>query len=445
MRWEYTIEEFAEVVDGQINCDGTEKFSGVSIDTRKLLSGQIFFALSGTKADGHIYVEDAIKKGAPAVVVSRNVKVPHVRVDDTLKALQNFARWHRKNFSVKVFGITGSCGKTTSKELISAVLQQKYKVVSTQGNYNNEIGCPLSLLNIDSSTDWAVIEMGAGKTGDIAELCSIVYPDESAVTVVGPAHLERLGSVEQVALEKMKIAEVLPPWGHFYVNSDDKYVSGIAESLEIGKTYYGSNGDVVLKSFRIISEEKMEIDVEPFGKFTIPLCAPKNIYNFLLAMAVSYKHNISISDVILSEVYNSIGRVKIVELCGFHIIADTYNANPLSMASAIEFLSMRAGEKVKCAVLGDMLELGEEAKKWHVEIGKEAGRKGIDILFLYGAFSDEVKKGAEDAGVKKIYIYDSHKDIAKAIRAYVPRDAWILVKGSRGMTMEKIIEYLGKE
>ncbi|MCX8063634.1 MAG: UDP-N-acetylmuramoyl-tripeptide--D-alanyl-D-alanine ligase [Candidatus Hydrogenedentes bacterium] len=445
MPWEYTLKEFSDVVGGYINCDGSQRFSGVSIDTRKIYPGQIFFAFPGAKVDGHSYVEEAIKKGAPAVVVTKDVSVPHIKVDNTLRALQNFARWHRNNYPVKVFALTGSCGKTTSKEIITALLRQKYKVVSSHGNYNNEIGCPLSLLEIDISTDWAVIEMGAGKPGDIAELCAIAYPDESTVTVVGPAHLEKLHSVANVAIEKMKIAEVLPPWGHFYVNSDNKYILDIAKSLPVSKTYYGTNGDVVLKSLKVVSEEKMEMDVEPVGKLIIPLCSSQNVYNFLLAIAVSLRHGIQVDETVLLEAYNRVGRIKILDIHDLHVIDDSYNANPLSMFSAIEYLSLKAKESFKCAVLGDMLELGNEAKKWHFEVGREVGKKRVNTLFLYGEYSDEVAEGARETGVNKIYRFDCHKDIADAIKSEVPQGAWILIKGSRGMKMEKVIEYLKSE
>ncbi len=442
MPWEYSVRELAEVIEGSVSSAKDVKFNGVSIDTRKLLPGQVFFALPGAKVDGHNYVQDAINKGAPIVVVSKDVDVPNVKVKDTLRALQRFARWHRKNYPVKVFGITGSCGKTTSKELVFTVLSKKYNVISTQGNYNNEIGCPLSLLNIDSSTEWAVIEMGAGKPGDIAELCGISFPDESAITVIGPAHLERLGSVEGVAIEKGKIAECLPPWGHFYVNSDDRYVLDIAKRISVSKTYYGTQGNVILKSYRIVSDELMEIDVDPVGKLKIPLCSPSHISNFLLAITVALKHEIQIDEKELFEAYYRAGRIKILEIDGFYIIDDSYNANPLSVSSSLDYLLLKSRGGFKCAVLGDMLELGEESEKWHTKVGREVARKGIDILFIYGNFSEKVKTGAEEVGLREVYCFDSHDEIVKAIRKKVPKGAWVLVKGSRGMQMEKVIEYL---
>lgn len=442
MSWKYTLGELAKAIGGRLKGEEDNEFSGISIDTRTIQKGNLFFALPGTKVDGHQFVQEAISKGAVAAVVSKDVAFPSICVANTLQAIQRFARWHRTNLRARTFAITGSCGKTTSKELISSILAKKYKITVSKGNYNNELGCPLSILQMDEETDWGVIEMGAGKPGDISELCAIAYPEESAITTIAPSHLERLGSIDGVAREKANIAKCLPPWGYFYVNTDDPYCVSIANHIIANKVYYGKKGDVVLKSFQKISPESMEVDIEPVGKLRLPLCSRSFLSNFLLAIAVSLKHNIPLEEKTLLEAYQQAGRIKTYLIGNFHIIDDCYNANPISMKSALEFLSFSAPEGFRCAALGDMLELGGESNKYHYLLGKEAGNCGVNVLFVYGNYAKEVEKGAVESGVKKVYICSSHEEIADRIIKIIQPESWILVKGSRGMTMEKVIKQL---
>jgi UDP-N-acetylmuramoyl-tripeptide--D-alanyl-D-alanine ligase len=211
MSWKYTLGELAKAIGGRLKGEEDNEFSGISIDTRTIQKGNLFFALPGTKVDGHQFVEEAISKGAVAAVVSKDVAFPSICVANTLQAIQRFARWHRTNLRARIFAITGSCGKTTSKELISSILAKKYKITVSKGNYNNELGCPLSILRMDEETDWGVIEMGAGKPGDISELCAIAYPEESAITTIAPSHLERLGSIDGVARRKQILPNAFRP------------------------------------------------------------------------------------------------------------------------------------------------------------------------------------------------------------------------------------------
>ncbi len=442
MPWKYRLGDLSRVVSGKLNGDKDIEFTGVCIDTRTIQQGDIFFALPGTKVDGHQFVQEALKKGAVAVVVTKESVIPSVCVKDTLRAIQMFARWHRTNLKAQVFAITGSCGKTTTKELISSILSKKYKIVASKGNLNNELGCPLSLLQMDEDTDWGVIEMGAGKPGDIAELCTIAYPEESVITTIAPAHLERLGSLEGVAKEKSNIAKCLPPWGYFYVNMDNPYCVSIGKHIVANKIYYGGKGDIRLQSVRILSSDKMEVEIEPVGKLQLPLCSQSILSNFLLAIAVSLKHQIPLDEQMLTEAFYRAGRIKTYPLGPFTIIDDCYNANPASMKSALEYLEMVARPGFRCAVLGDMLELGSDSDKYHYLLGKQVGESGVDILFLYGNYSKEVEKGALETGIKSVMAFSHHEEIAEKIIKKFPPQSWILVKGSRGMTMEKVIQYL---
>ncbi|HOK08793.1 MAG TPA: UDP-N-acetylmuramoyl-tripeptide--D-alanyl-D-alanine ligase [Candidatus Hydrogenedens sp.] len=445
MAWEYTLGELTKVVHGKLNGNKHAVFSGVSTDTRTIKPGNIFFALPGNKVDGHQFVQEAINKGAIAVIVSKETNESSIYVPNTLYALQQFARWHRTNLKANIFAITGSCGKTTTKELVYSVLNKKYKVVASKGNYNNELGCPLSLLQMDEETEWGIIEMGAGKPGDIAELCAIAYPEESGITTIAPAHLERLGSIDGVAKEKANIAKCLPPWGSFYVNKDDPYCVSIANRILVPKIYFGQNGDISIKSIQRVSDSKLKVEVEPVGVFNLPLCSRAYLSNFLFAIAVSFKHQIPADEKSLCDAYERAGRIRIYKIGELFIIDDSYNANPASMNSALEYLSLIAPQGYRCAVLGDMLELGEASGQYHFSLGKEIANYGVDNLFLYGNYANEIAKGAKLGGVPKIYIGSTHEDIADKLLNIIQPQSFVLVKGSRGMTMEKVIETLKRK
>ena len=420
-----------------------QSFSSVSTDTRSLKPGDVFFALSGENFDGNSFVPQAFEKGAIAAVCERPVPGgPCIVVDEPLRRLQDFAAWHRNRCPANVIAITGSSGKTTAKDLTAAVLASKYPVVKTQGNLNNDIGCPLSLLLMDRDTRHAVIEMGANHAGEIAALCRIARPDEAAVTIVAPAHLEGFGTIEGVARAKAEIVAGLKAGGMFYVNVDNPWCLAMAKAHNGPKMYFGAHGDVVLRSCTFDEAGEMVLDIDPVGVLRLPLAVRAHATNVLLAAAVALRHGIVEIEAPLRAACASLSRFKTLSVGPLTVLDDAYNANPASMAAALEALADRHVAGARIAVLGEMLELGAAAADLHREVGRAAARFGVAHLFTYGPHGADMAAGATEAGVPHAEALDDHGAIAAAVcRVAVPGDA-LLVKGSRGVRMETVIEAL---
>lgn len=442
MGWSYTIRELATVIGAEAPTVDAA-FTTVSTDTRTIRNGDVFFALSGERFDGSTFVDEAFAKGALAAVTTRaSMNGPCFVVPDALLALQAFARAHRMRYNVPVIAITGSCGKTTTKDFAAAVLGSRMNVVKTKGNLNNEIGCPLSLLQIDAATDAAIIEMGAARTGNIADLCALAMPTESAITLVAPAHLEGFGSIETVARTKAEIAECLPENGVFYVNVDNPWCVKAAEFFGGSKVLIGSHGDVVLKSCAFAGDGEIELDIEPIGTITLPLLNRAHATNALLAVAIGLEHGIEEFEGPLREAAAAPARFRLLHIDGIDVFDDTYNASPASMTAAIEGLVERPAKGARLAALGDMLELGPDSGRYHEDIGRLTGRLGIEHVFAMGAHASAIIKAARDSGVPHAEVFSSHQAMAEAIRAVAKSGDVLLVKGSRGMRMEGVIEAL---
>lgn len=442
MKWSYLLSELAGVI-GAAPPARDARFSSVSTDTRTLKPGDLFFALKGPNFDADAFAPEAFRKGACAAVTGRAVDDgPCLVVGDALAALQTFAARHRTRYSGPLFALTGSCGKTTTKELTAAVLATRYRVVKTHGNLNNEIGCPLSLLSIDEDTQHVVIEMGANHAGEIARICSYARPTETAITLIAPAHLEGFGSVENVAMAKAEIVDALAEDGVFYVNADDPWCVRIAERFPGEKVTFGRTGNIVLETCAPDDSGEILLRVNPVGELRLPLPSRAYAANVLLAIAVGLRHGVSEFEEPLRRACVEGARVKIRRVGPLEVIDDTYNANPGSMAAALETLAGRPGAGARMAALGDMLELGEQADHYHRELGTKAGELGVARLFVRGDHAAAVVEGARAAGVADARVYDTHEAIAEAVlRAARPNDV-LLVKGSRGMRMERVIEAL---
>ncbi|MCC6143109.1 MAG: UDP-N-acetylmuramoyl-tripeptide--D-alanyl-D-alanine ligase [Candidatus Hydrogenedentes bacterium] len=442
MPWQYSLQQLAAVLGAEPPVPDAV-FESVSTDTRKLTAGQLFFALSGERFDGAAFVDTALDQGAIAAVTTRSShKGPCIVVDDPLAALQRFAAWHRDRLNPAIFAVTGSAGKTTVKDMTAAVLASRYRTVKTQGNLNNEIGVPLSLLSIDEATECAVIEMGANHMGEIAMLCRMARPQESAVTRVAPAHLEGFGSIDNVEKAKGEIAEGLPADGTFYVNTDDPRCVRIADRFSGRKIHYGSRGDVVLKECLRLDNGNLMLYVEPGGTLELPLPVRAYASNVLLAVAVGLQHGITDFQTPLALACENLTRFRIYQLAGLDVLDDCYNANPVSMAAALQALSDRPGTGARIAVLGEMLEMGEEAARVHRELGEMAGRLGVTHLFARGPHACDTIAGAASAQVPVAEACESHDEIASAVYSHARPGDLLLVKGSRGMAMEKVIEAL---
>ncbi|MCC6698462.1 MAG: UDP-N-acetylmuramoyl-tripeptide--D-alanyl-D-alanine ligase [Candidatus Hydrogenedentes bacterium] len=443
MPWTYTLEDLGHILGVPHSGTASCAFQSVSTDSRTLVPGQVFFALSGEKFDGSQFVGEAFAKGAAAAVTTRaRDGGPCCVVPDVLQALQRFAAHHRRQYRPLVLAITGSCGKTTSKDFVAAVLGSRMKTIKTQGNLNNEIGCPLSLLQIDDGTEAAVIEMGAARLGNIRELCELAKPAESAITLVAPSHLAGFGSIENVAATKAEIAEALPPDGVFYVNIDDPWCTWASERFPGEKVRYGSAGDVVLESCAFDANGEMTLNVHPAGELHLPLACRAHATNVLLAIAVGLRHGITDFEGPLREAAANRVRFKIRTVGVIEAIDDTYNASPVSMAASLEGLAERPASGRKFAALGDMLELGPDAARLHQEVGELAGRLGLDAVFARGDHASVMIEAARRSGVPHAEVIQDPQSMAAAIHGISGPGDVLLVKGSRGMRMERVIEAL---
>lgn len=442
MGWTYTLAELSKIA-GAAAPECGAAFSRVSTDTRTIQQGDLFVALQGANFDGDAFVAEAFAKGASgAVCRTHHAEGPCIAVEDPLGVLQSLAAHHRRQYDIPVLAITGSCGKTTAKDMTAALLGSRFAVTKTDGNLNNEIGCPHSLLKIDQGTEFAVLEMGANHLGEIARLCELAAPTESAITLVAPAHLEGFGDIENVARAKGEIMEALPPDGCFFINSDDPRCVRIGESYPGDKVRFGRRGDVVLNSCAFDEAGELVLDIAPVGRLRLPLAVRAHATNVLLAIAVGLRHGIEEFEEPLRAACLRAARFKVSRVGPLEILDDSYNANPASMTAALEALADRPATGSRLAVLGEMLELGEAAGYLHGEVGRTAGRCGVTHLFARGPHAIEMVEGARAAGVRSAAAMEDHEGIAKKVIDVARPGDVLLVKGSRGMRMEKVLEAL---
>ncbi len=434
-------------------------FPNFSIDTRTIKphSHTVFVAIKGAQTDGHAYVLQAAQAGAIGALVSNKYaytqeelgQLPQgfflIPVDNTEAALIKLAKWYREQFTLPVIGITGSCGKTTVKEMVSQILDQVGSTLKTKGNYNNELGLPLTLLSLKPHHQFAVIEMGARHVGDIQVLSDIAKPTLSVVTLIAPAHIEIFKTIENIAKTKGEIYHGLPKTGFAIVNRDepssDYFIHScinaklVTFSLSSGSDYFAT--DVKLLPTRA---EFMLHTPNGTTKIKLPIPGIHNISNALAAASLAGSLDINL-DVIQSglEQFSTItGRMQIKphEKTGATIIDDTYNANPRSLTAAMQVLSNYPGKK--CLILGDMGELGQDAEKLHAEMGEKAKTLGIDYLFTVGKLSQEATKAF---GVGATH-FDNQTSVIASIEKILDKNCTVLVKGSRSAGMEKIVNGL---
>ena len=436
-------------------CDysGNAKVTGVSTDTRTIKEGDLFIALAGDNFDGHSYVNVAVEKGAVAVVCSRqvNTTVPVLMVADTLSALQRIAAYYRSILDIKVVGITGSNGKTTTRDMTARVLSSKYSVYSTAKNFNNEIGLPKSVLELDDSYDIAVLEMGMNHLGEISRLTKIANPDVAAITNVGKAHIGNLGSQENILKAKLEILEGLKPDGIVVLNGDNELLKD-ADTKDFEKKLISvSNKNAALYAKEILSLDGKTTFTVVNGKEetrgSIPVLGLYNVQNALEAMCIGLCFDVSISDAF--EALGGFERVgmrsEAEELNGITVVKDYYNASPDSSRVALETLKDYAKGGRKFVIFGEMLELGDFGAKEHYRLGELCRENEIDRAFFIGADFIQFKKGMPQNS--EVFAADKREALEEALRRFVAEggikkgDA-VLVKGSRGMKMEQFYELL---
>ena len=460
----FTIRQIIEATKGQllesssIDLDG--EVNGVSTDTRTIKKGELFIPLVGEIFDGHYFVDEAIEKGASAVLIHREdakflpelfPEVAVIKVADTLKALQDLAAFQRSRFNIPIVAVTGSNGKTTTKDMIALVLSQKYKVLKTQGNFNNEIGLPLTLLGLDDSHEVAVVEMGMNHLGEIHRLAKIARPNIGVITNIGVSHIQNLGTRENILKAKMEIFDFFTSEDKAILNGDDEFLSKVAEEFPYQVKYYGISdiASVKAQDIRLLGEKGISYNINigsQIHPIEIPIPGKHNVYNSLAAVAVGSLMGIDIQDIAnaLKSYRSGDMRLNIFTTdSNIKVIDDVYNASPDSMKAAIEVLK-DLGEGRKVAILGDMLELGDYSQKGHSEVGEVVAHKGIDILITVGQESKFIGIEARKCGMddQRIIHLESNKDVIDYLDTIIEQGDKILVKGSRSMKMEEIVEYL---
>ena len=426
---------------------GAASFDGVSTDTRTLGPGSLFLALTGEKFDGHAFVREAVKRGACGIVASRRIETEpgvHVfQVADTLQALQDLARFHRRRFQIPVVAVTGSNGKTSTKDMLAAVLGSVMSVLKTEANFNNEIGLSQTLMRMQSGHEAVVVEMGMRAPGEIAGLAAIALPTVGVVTNVGETHIERLGSIENIAAAKAELACAISESGRIILNGDDPRVRGMRDKTAAKAVLYGLQPDCDVKAVQLEHKpEGVRFRCEAGSvSFSVSLPVPgiHNVYNALAAIATGLELGVTPEAVARGLAGYEPGkmRLNIRQYGEITVIDDTYNASPLSMAAALDVLASTAqGRKV--AVIGDMLELGESGPAAHRRVGVQLAVAGVVAVVTLGELAALAGAVASEKGISAVACSD-HASAERALKEILRPGDTMLLKGSRGMAMEKLL------
>lgn len=465
-----TLSNIANACKGKLFSDnnGAEKVAkGVVIDSRLVSNGYLFIATKGERVDGHDYIDAAINKGAMAVVCERlpaaALDIPYILVKDSLLALKDIATWYRMQLDIPVVGITGSVGKTSTKEFVSSVLSQKYSVLKTEGNFNNEIGLPLTILQIREDHEIAVLEMGISDFGEMRRLSSIAKPDYSLITNIGQCHLENLGSRQGILKAKSEIFDFMNEDGLVILNGDDDMLSTISNVKGKAPISYGLSstnniyGDSIVSNGLLGTSCDIHIKDEIVA-VNIPMPGNHMILNALAAASIGMVLGLSNKEITqgIEQIKPVSGRNHIINHEKWTIIDDCYNANPVSMKAAIDLLLMANTRKI--AILGDMGELGEAEHELHKEIGIYAADKRVDIIICVGKLSKYIYDGAREAIQKQsdnhlhsmdsqdvnsslgsLYYFKTREDLLNKVSPILKNGDTILVKASHFMGFDRVV------
>lgn len=459
-----SLHSLATAIRGQLvgGQHGEATIARVEIDSRRVRSGDVFWALHGEHHDGHEFLAEARHHKASTAIVrhdrlaqaqaawktgsGHDLIQPFVVVEDTLTALADFARWYRSQQEGLVIGVTGSFGKTTTREMIHAVLSAAYPGVRSLKNFNNHIGLPLSLLELDQSHEFAVLELGASAVGEIAMLAEIARPEVGVITGIGLAHVEGFGSPEQIVLGKGELLEALPATGFAILPGDDPLTRGMADRSSCPVLFVGESEHNHVRASNVrVANQRLTFEVDHV-EYEVPVTGRHFLRAALTALAIAREIGLSPTQIAsgFANFQSVQGRCQVHQIGSWTVIDDTYNANPASMHAACETLRDWQGANKRLLITGDMLELGTHAVQAHMELGQAAAETRVDGLLVFGEQAEHVIRGALAGGLRPSRLAQcDHFEILLTVLDCVlePGDV-LLVKGSRGMRMERVIEWL---
>lgn len=450
-----TLTAIAKACGGTLHGDRlrqNDEIQGVAIDSRKIESGYLFVPIKGERVDGHDFIPQVMENGALCTLSEHplpDANHPYILVPDTVKALQDIAEYYRKSLNITVVGITGSVGKTSTKEMIASILEQKYAVLKTEGNFNNEIGLPLTIFRIREEHQIAVLEMGISDFEEMHCLAKMARPDICVITNIGPCHLENLGDFQGVLKAKTEIFDYMNADGPVYLNGDDATLRTVSEVHGKAPNFFGLDKENALYADEITNLglkgtecllHLKDMDVQAH------ICIPGRhmVYNALAGSAIGEYLGLTADEIAagIRALVPVSGRNRMIETESLQIIDDCYNANPVSMKASLDVLSFGLGRRV--AILGDMFELGSDEKELHASVGTCAAEKGIELICCIGQLSENTAKAAEKSAHSgtKVLHFATRDEFLDQMKSIIRPGDTILVKASHGMEFPKIVEEL---
>lgn len=454
-----TLKEIAIACGGTYfggDASAVKEVSSIVIDSRKVEKGSLFVAIRGARADGHDFIPQVMEAGALCALSEKNlgnVSFPYILVESCTQALKDLAEHYRRSLDIKVVGISGSVGKTSTKEMIASVLEQKYKVLKTAGNFNNEIGVPLTIFNIREEHEIAVLEMGINHFGEMTRLAKMARPDICVITNIGVAHMELLGSRDGILKAKTEMFQYMNPKGTIILNGDDDKLSAYVPENGVKPIYFGLGHSADYRAEQIENKGLRGTDaafITPKSRFSAHISIPGEhmVHNALAGIAVGYALGMEDEEIKagIEALRPLAGRNHLIETDTYTIIDDCYNANPISMKASIDVLA-KAGTRT-VAILGDMGELGAKEKEMHYEVGRHTVKSGIHVLICIGTLSAELARGAAEAiassseNAVEIHHYEDKPAFFTDMDNVLQKNDTILVKASHAMGFEEIVKEL---
>jgi len=446
----FSLSEAAKAVSGTLhNADTAKEVINITTDSRTVEERSLYVARIGEVFDGHDFASQAIENGAICVLSHKDLgDIPHILVENTKTALFDLAKWYLELFDIPIIGITGSAGKTTTKDMAADILSMKYNVIKNEGSFNNEVGLPLTVFRIDKSTEIAVLEMGMNHFGEIHHLSRVGTPEVCIMTNIGDAHIGNLGSREGILKAKMEIFDFADEKAVAILNGDDVLLNKISPKAD-KILYFGTDKSAFCHFEKLVdfglkgTSWRVTVEGESFT-IKIPLPGDYLAYNAAAAICAGKHFGIDNKDIALAmeNFKPSKNRINLFDADGVTFINDVYNASPPSMRAMID--SIRHSKCRKICVFGDMLELGDKSADYHEEVGKYAGEAKIDTLFLHGEFAKDYERGFKQVSNKEAFCLSKHEDIFPKLKEYIKSGDTVLIKASRGMKFERIIDELKK-